>query len=179
MHAVVVYESMFGNTHEIAQHIAEGIDTVVDGPVQVLPVHEATEEVIAGSDLVVVGGPTHVHGMSNSRSRAGAVDMAGKDDDLELDPDAEGPGLREWFDGLAAGDGRPAAAFDTRVHGTAFLTGQASKGITKRLHRHGFDVIVEHESFFVDTDNHLEADENERAASWGRAVARAAVQTVR
>ena len=73
------------------------------------------------ADLVVVGGPTHVHGMSSQRSRAGAEDMAAKDDDLDLDPDAYGDGLRDWFEQLAddAGADRLAAAFDTRVHGSS------------------------------------------------------------
>ncbi len=64
-----------------------------------------------------------------------------------------------------------AAAFDTRVHASTLVTGQASKGIAKRLHRHGFDTIVEPESFFVDKHNHLEPDEAERATAWGRTLA--------
>lgn len=179
MRAVVVYESMFGNTHAVAQYIAEGIDTVGDGSTAVLAVGDATAEALADADFLVVGGPTHVHGMSSARSRDGAADQASNDPDLDLDPDAEGPGLRDWFDGIADGNGRPAVAFDTRVHATTLLTGQASKGIAKRLRRHGYDVIVDNESFFVDTSNHLEADEAERATAWGRAVARAARQTDR
>jgi hypothetical protein len=114
--------------------------------------------------------------MSSSRSRAGAVAMAEQDDELELDPDASGESLREWFDGLpdAAGDGRTAAAFDTRVHGSTLLTGQASKGIAKRLRSHGFDLVVDGESFFVDKSNHLEPGEVDRATAWGHRVAEAA-----
>jgi hypothetical protein len=169
MAALVVYESMFGNTHLIADRIGAGLgdDTTV------VSVHDATAELVADADLVVVGGPTHVHGMSNSHSREGARDMAGKDPDLELDPDAEGLGLRDWFKELPeAADGARAAAFDTRVHATALVTGQASKGITKRLRAHGFEVVVAPESFFVDKDNHLEPDEAERAEAWGRDLAR-------
>jgi hypothetical protein len=169
MRAVVVYESMFGNTHVIADHIADGLRSALD--TTTVPVHEATEELIGSVDLLVVGGPTHVHGMSSERSRSGAVDMADKDDELHLDPDAEGPGLRDWFDELPDGRHGNAAAFDTRVHASTFVTGQASKGIAKRLHRHGFDTIVEPESFFVDKQNHLEPEEAERATAWGRALA--------
>lgn len=57
----------------------------------------------------------------------------------------------------ATSRGHLAAAFDTRVHASALLTGQASKGITKRLRTHGFDLVVDGESFFVDKSNHLEA----------------------
>lgn len=174
MRALVVYESMFGNTHAVAQHIAEGIEA--SGGVTVLAVHDATAEQIASADLVVVGGPTHVHGMSRKTSRSSAVEMAAKDEALELDPDAYGEGLREWFDDLAddVGAGRVAAAFDTRVHGSTMLTGQASKGITKRLRSHGFDLVVEGESFFVDKSNHLEAGEIDRATAWGQQLAEAA-----
>ena len=169
MHAVVVYESMFGNTHVIADHIAEGLRSRLE--TTVVAVQDATDDVVAGADLLVVGGPTHVHGMSSHRSREGAKEIAAKDDDLELEPDAEGPGLRDWFDGLADGRSGHAAAFDTRVHATAILTGQASKGIAKRLRRHGFDLVAEPESFFVDKENHLEPDEAERAEAWGRSLA--------
>lgn len=172
MGAVVVYESMFGNTHTIAERIGDGIRTVMEATV--VAVGDATGEVVGGAELLVVGGPTHVHGMSSARSRSGAVERAETEDDLDLDPDAEGPGLRDWFQQLADGDGRPAAAFDTRVHATSLMTGQASKGIGKRLKSHGYHLIVERESFFVDTTEHLEDGEAERAQAWGRAVAQAA-----
>lgn len=177
MRAIVVYESMFGNTHAVAQHVAAGIDTV--GEATVVSVHDATAAMLAGADLVVVGGPTHVHGMSSERSRAGAVEQAEQDDDLELDPDAMREGLRDWFDGLVgdAGSGRVAAAFDTRVHASPLLTGRASKGISKRLRTHGFELLDEGESFFVDKKNHLEPGEATRATEWGRSVAKAAAQT--
>jgi len=60
------------------------------------------------------------------------------------------------------------------VHGSALLTGHASKGITKRLRSHGFELVADGESFFVDKSNHLEAGEAERATAWGRTVAEAA-----
>jgi len=170
MRALVVYESMFGNTHAVAEHIAEGIDAVAT--TTVVSVHDATSKMLAKADLVVVGGPMHVHGMSSTRSREGAEDIAAKDGDLDLDPDAYGEGLREWFDHLAdhAGVDRRAAAFDTRVRASTLLTGQASKGIAKRLRAHGFEVAVDAQSFFVDKSNHLESGEAERATAWGRAV---------
>jgi hypothetical protein len=172
--ALVVYESMFGNTHAVAQHIAEGIDAIATATV--VSVHEARPDVLSDTDLVVVGGPTHVHGLSSARSRAGAEAMAAKDDELDLDPDAYGDGLRDWFDQLPddAGSGRLAAAFDTRVHGSTLLTGQASKGIARRLRSHRFDVIIDGESFFVDKSNHLETGESDRATEWGRLVVEAA-----
>jgi Flavodoxin len=172
MRALVVYESMFGNTHVIADHIATGLSSRFD--TTAVGVHDASVEFVESADVVVVGGPTHVHGMSSERSRDGAREMAAKDDGLHLDPDAEGPGLRDWFDLLPEHLHGRAAAFDTRVHATTLVTGQASKGIAKRLRRHGFELLVEPESFFVDRSNHLEPDEAARAEAWGRSVAEAA-----
>lgn len=166
MRTVVVYESMFGNTHEVAERIAEGLG----GDVTVLPVGEAIGTILQDIELLVVGGPTHVHGMSRPTSRHSASQQAATDDDLDLEPDAEGPGLREWFDGLPANSGH-AAAFDTRVDASAWLTGRASKGIAKRLARHGFDLTVDPESFCVDKENHLLDGEAERAVEWGRHLA--------
>ncbi len=174
MRALVVYESMFGNTHAVAQHIAEGIAMIFD--TTVVSVHDATPALTTGAALVVVGGPTHVHGMSSARSRAGAADQAAHDGDLDLDSDAFGTGLRDWFDDLAdqAGADHLAAAFDTRVRASALLTGQASRGIAKRLRAHQFDLVVDGGSFFVDKSNHLEDGEVDRATEWGHAVAKAA-----
>jgi hypothetical protein len=174
MRALVVYESMFGNTHAVAQHIAEGMESVLE--TTVVSVHDATPAMTAEAGLVVVGGPTHVHGMSSARSRAGAEDMAAHDDDLHLDPDAYGAGLRDWFEALAddVGADHRAAAFDTRVRASTLLTGQASKGIAKRLRTHRFGIVIDGESFFVDKSNHLEPGEADRATEWGRAVAESA-----
>ena len=84
MRAVVVYESMYGNTHAIADHIATGLRDRFD--TSVVSVDAATADVLVDADLIVVGGPTHVHGMSSATSRRGAAEAAEKDDDLELDP---------------------------------------------------------------------------------------------
>ncbi len=171
MKAVVVYESMYGNTHHVATAIGDGLAPAVD--VLVVPVHEAEPDVLECADMVVVGGPTHVHGMSRASTRKAAVDAAQKEEDLELDPDAEGPGLREWFAGLAP-IAVPGAAFDTRMHGPLALTGRASKGITKRLRHLGSPVLADPESFLVTKDNHLEDDEERRAREWGARLGRIA-----
>ena len=55
MKAVVVYESMYGNTHLIADAIGEGVGTA--HTVHVVPVAKATRELVDRADLVVVGGP--------------------------------------------------------------------------------------------------------------------------
>ena len=78
--------------------------------------------------------------------------------------------LLEWFGSL--GDYRVrAAAFDTRMHGPAALTGQAAKGVTRLLRQHGFDVVAEPESFLVTKQDRLEPQEQDRARDWAAKLA--------
>ena len=169
MRAVVVYESMYGNTHVVADAIGAGLGTAFD--VSVVPVSHADPAALAGADLVVAGGPTHVHGMSRAATRKSAVEAANKPGSpLELEPDALGPGLRDWLGSLGQYPVK-AAAFDTRVHGPAALTGQASKSVARLLRTHGFDVIAEPESFLVTKQGRLEPHEAARAREWGAELA--------
>jgi hypothetical protein len=163
MKAVVVYESMYGNTHIVAEAISNGIADIAD--VVVVPVERATPDLLAGADVVIVGGPTHVHGMTREKTRQAAVEAAHKSEELELDPDALGTGLRDWFD-MLPGFNAKAAAFDTRVAGPAMLTGRASKGIARSLREHGFTLIAEPESFLVTKSNVLVGAEEARAELW-------------
>lgn len=169
MRAMVIYESMYGNTHAIADAIGRGL--AKGSQVTVVPVAEATPELLSEADLVVAGGPTHVHGMSGARSRQAAAEAAHKDGSgLTLEPHAQGPGLRDWFGtvGRIHGGG---AAFDTRIDGPAMLTGRASKAIAKLLDRHGLTEIAPAQSFLVTKDNHLRPGEEDRAEQWGRELA--------
>lgn len=164
MRSLVVYESMYGTTHHVAEAIGDGLRSF--GEVTVASVHLAGPELLDGVDLVVVGGPTHTHGMSHASTRSAAADAVdAPDNDLELDPDAAGDGVREWLESLGATSGK-AAAFDTRVDMAAVLSGRASKGIAKKLHAHGFDLIAPPESFLVTKDTHLEPGEDDRARAW-------------
>ncbi len=169
MRAVVVYESMYGNTHQVADAIGAGLRTSFD--VSVVPVAEVSPAVLADADLVVVGGPTHAHGMSRASTRKAAVDAAKKPaGGLKVEPHARGPGLRDWFGSLGHYSLK-AAAFDTRVHGPAALTGRASKGVTRLLRAHGFDVVAKPESFLVTRRDRLEPQETTRARDWGAKLA--------
>jgi Flavodoxin domain len=171
MNALVMYESMYGNTHHIASAIADGLRPIY--AVTVLPVEGVDREQLGDIDLLVVGGPTHGHGMSRPSTRKAAVDAAEEPaSDLAVEPDAEGPGLREWFDRMGRLD-TSAAAFDTRVAMAPVLTGRASKGIARKLRHGGATLVVEPESFLVTKDNHLEPGEEERARAWGSDLASA------
>jgi hypothetical protein len=171
MRTLVVYESMYGNTHKIADAIAEGLRP--QSQVRCLPVGHAVADDVAWADLVIVGGPTHAREMSTPTSRASAVEGAAKPDgwsEIQLEPDAQGIGVREWLDAVDGG-GKPAAAFDTRAHAPAFLVGRASKGIAAGLRSHGFTLVVEPQSFTIDTHQRLRSGETERATGWGADVA--------
>ncbi len=172
MRAVVVYESVYGNTHAVAEAIGKGIGAAdPSGEVQVMPVGSATPEVIAAADLVVVGGPTHARGMTRTMSRTGAVEKAKEQGREEiLDPDAEGEGLREWFDALGQVAGTPATAFDT--HGEpVLLAGGAARGIGKRLRKHGFTLVADPQGFVVEgMEGPMRDGELNKAEAWGHAL---------
>lgn len=172
MRALVVYESMYGNTHTVAIDIAAGLRATHD--VTLVPVTRATEELVAAADLLVVGGPTHMHGMSSAASRRSAAESARKKGSgLTMDPDADGPGLHAWL-GAISGRDKLAVAFDTRLSGSPLVTGRASRGISRLLARRGCRLIAAPESFLVSKKNTLHAGEAERASSWGATIGEAA-----
>lgn len=165
MKALVVYESMYGNTAAVGQAIAASLAAhgleVRGGSVMDVEPADAEQ-----ADLLVVGGPTHVHGMSRSGTRRTAAD----DKRNSYAHPTMAPGLREWIDGLSQGTGRLAAAFDTRIDKPVILTGSAAKGVGRRLERHGFRLVVEPECFLVSTDNSLLEGEIDHATTWGKEI---------
>ena len=165
MRALVVYETMYGNTREIADSIADGLRAGYE--VTVVPMAEATAELVAGADLLVAGAPTHMHGLSTIVTRQMAARAAAKDgSELRLDPDAGGPGLPEWLNSLGRHDGL-AAAFDTRISSVSVITGRASRAIARLLKRHGYRLVAAPESFLVSWETRLLDGEAERARQWG------------
>lgn len=168
MRALVVYESMYGNTRHIAEAIAEGLGG--EGVAKLVPVAEAADLDVVDCDLLVVGGPTHVHGMSRESTRHEAEEAAMvAADDLPLEPNATLTGVRDWLESLPERTGR-AVAFDTRVDAMPLLTGRASKGITKLLRRAGYEIVADPESFLVDKETHLIPGEQDRARRWGETL---------
>jgi len=170
--ALVVYESMYGNTHAVATDIASGLSAAHE--VTLVPVNRASRVLVAGTDLIVAGAPTHRHGMPTIVSRRVSAETAREPDSgLTMDPDADGPGLRAWLEGLNA-EGVLAAAFDTRLSGMPALTGRASRPIARLLTRRGCRVLLAPESFLVSGQNVLLEGEAMRACSWGAQVGEAA-----
>ncbi|GAA2804711.1 flavodoxin domain-containing protein [Kitasatospora sp. CM 4170] len=173
MHTVIVYESMYGNTREVAHAIAEGVHQAdPEASVDCLPVALADTEMTRTADLLVVGGPTHMHGMSSGLSRRMAATAEAKKEGHEEAAEealetAEGPGLRTWFHQLPKTEpGTHAAAFDTRAD--MRMSGAAAEGIAQRLSRHHYDVVADPEGFIVEeADGPLREGELDRARAWG------------
>lgn len=174
MRAVVVYESVFGNTRAVAEAVADGLRGRID-EVLVVPVGRADDDALAATDLLVVGGPTHARGMSRRSTDQGAVDRATAGGTAaRLQPPDAMPGLREWFAARRSVGPTMGAAFDTRRSGPVWLTGRAAPRIGRRLSRWGCVSVVEPVSFLVSGDDHLLPGESERARAWGTHVAKAA-----
>lgn len=163
MRALIVYESMFANTERIAKAIAEGMGP--DADPEVVNVDDAPEE-LSGVDLLVVGGPTHVHGMTRPSTRKAAAEQA------TGDVRSHG-GVREWLTTVKPSAGLRAAAFDTRVDKPRWLTGSAAKGEAKALKRNHIKLVAAPESFYVTgaTPPELADGEVGRASAWGTRLA--------
>ena len=175
MRALVVHESMFGNTRTVAERIADGLRPTMQ--TTVVRVADATADMVDEADLLVVGGPTHAHSLSRRSTRKGAADMLTKEPELALEPGYDGIGIREWLETMVEAHPGFAAAYDTRIDAPPALTGRASKGAARRLRKLGFELLTEPESFLVDKHSHLIDGEADRAEKWGAALAARVHQT--
>lgn len=152
MRTVVVYDTKFGNTAKIAESIARGAG--VRGRVTIMDTAEASTALTERPDLLIIGGPTQRRGAS--------------------------PAVRGFVGALPASlRGVPAATFDTRYRGAAWLMGSAAAEAAKRLGNVGARLAAPPESFFIARRGPLEAQgleagELERAEAWGRGVGAAA-----
>ena len=162
MRALVVYESMFGNTQAIAEAIAEGLSERI--PVEALEVSVAPTRIDDDVALLIVGGPTHAFGLSRPRTRQDAARQATQG------LVSRGLGLREWLTSLEGPAGVAAATFDTRI-AKPRLPGSAARAAEKQLRRRGFRLITPAESFYVEgTLGPLGAGERERSRRWGETL---------
>ena len=163
MKALVVYESMFGNTEQVAGAVArglrlEGVDTAL------VEVGAAPDEVGPDLDLLVAGGPTHAFGMSRTSTRQDAVAKGAP-------PERAAGGLREWLASvrLAPGHSAAFAAFDTRVTKVRWLPQAAGPSAARAARHRGLETLVKPVGFLVDDfSGPLVAHELERAVAWGR-----------
>jgi flavorubredoxin len=163
MRALVVYESMFGNTQAVASAVAQGLSGRME--VDLVEVGEAPTSFDA--DLVVAGGPTHAFSMSRANTRQSAAEQADGGGIV-----SRGRGLREWLD--EAGPNlrdKPVTTFDTKVMKVR-LSGSAAKAVQKRLRRFGARIVSPAHNFNVlGTTGPLGDGELARARQWGAELA--------
>ena len=145
MNVVILCDSKFGNTQQLAEAMRVALT-----PAHTVEVKPATDGIvdIAAIDVLLVGGPTHAHGVSQPLKEA-----------LKALPDGSLKGKR-------------AAAFDTRFRMNRLLTGSAAVSAGKLLKHTGVRAVAPAESFFVtrETPPTLDPGELERAAAWAREV---------
>lgn len=158
--ALVVYESMFGNTEQVAHAVAGGLADHLD--VQVLEVAQAPTPIVDLLDLVVVGGPTHAFSMSRTGTREDARRQGATQGEAST-------GIREWLTHLHAGPhSELVATFDTKVGKVRHLPGSAAPAAGKVVKKLGYTPVAKAESFYVvDVEGPLVEGELARARSWG------------
>ena len=167
MKALVVFESMFGNTKDVATAVEHGLSGTMD--VQLVRV-DSSVKLADDIDLVVVGGPTHAFSMTRPQTRADAVKKGAQND-------AAASGIREWLAALPVGQpSMRVATFDTRVEKVRHLPGSAAHKAAKVAGRLGYGAATSPESFYVrDTTGPLLAGEVERAHAWGERLGQTTV----
>jgi hypothetical protein len=162
MQAVVVYESLWGNTAAVARAIAEGI-----GPeARAISTTEASGAAIADADLIVAGAPVLAFSLPSGKIRESIRANPGK---APAPPDLSHPSLRSWLDALPKGHGR-SAAFETRIW---WSPGGATLAILRGLESAGYRPVGKGQRFIV-TGRYgpLRDGELERARLWGAELAR-------
>jgi len=175
MNALVVYESMFGNTRAIARAIGEGIAGSGSGIEAMARNVADTDPDALEVDLLVVGGPTHMRRMTSPRTRemrarSGAKAPGSWATDKEHWESAVLVGVREWLARLPrAPEGGQAAAFDTRLAYVPVVG--AGPQIVLGLRSRGYRVDERPRCFFVESpQGPLRPGEHERAVAWGAAL---------
>lgn len=165
MKAVIVYESIFGNTKKVAEAVAIGIGGRYE--VTLVEVGEANDNTLDGIDLLVVGGPTHVWSMSRGLTRMVAKRQ------MDREPISKGLGVRNWLPKLQRVEQIPAAAFDTAFR----RKGSAARGIASRLRRRGYRLVASPEQFYIlsDMSGPLLEGELKRATEWGQGLTEIAI----
>jgi hypothetical protein len=164
MKAVVVYESLWGNTAAIAGAIAEGI-----GPeARALPADQADPSSLAGADLVVAAAPLLGFKLPTESMRDGIRKNPGRP---PAPPDLSHPSLRSWLEKLPQGSCRY-AAFETRLR---LSPGSATGEIAEAFERAGYRPATDAKRFIVKGKfGPLKDGELEKARAWGAELAQAA-----
>jgi len=153
--ALIVYDSVFGNTEQIAKAIGDSLADLTS--TEVVKVSEAKLEQLQGTGLLIVGSPTRAF-----KPTKAIVDFL----------------IQVPSNGLK---GINVAAFDTRVNtedvnsrilnGFVRIFGYAAKPIADKMQKKGGNLVLPPEGFFVkDNEGPLKDGELERAAKWAITV---------
>ena len=155
MKTLIVFDTVFGNTEQVARAIGAALPASAGA--EVVHVGDAAKELPAGTGLLIVGSPTRAF-----RPTEGTV---------------------RYLKSLPAGGlkGVKVAAFDTRMDvkevDSKILTfmvsifGYAAKPIADRLVKKGGSLVLAPEGFFVKaSEGPMKDGELERAAEWAKKV---------
>lgn len=157
MRAIVVYESLWGNTAAVARAIAEGIGSGA----RALSTAQATGAAIAGADLIVAGAPVLGFRLPTDKMLKTIGASAGRE---RVAPNLSQPSMRSWLDALPKGNGR-SAVFETRLK---ISPGRATGAIARGLEGAGYRPIAKAQRFIVKGKyGPLRDGEVERAKAWG------------
>jgi hypothetical protein len=165
--AVVVYESIWGNTAAVAAAIADGL-----GPgARAISTDEATAEAIADADLIVAGAPVLGFSLPTEKMLDGIRANPGFG---APPPKLSLPSMRSWLVGATRAT-KPerlplVAAFET---GLRWSPGSAANSILKELGAAGFRPLDRGRRFVV-TGKYgpLRRGEVDRAREWGTELVR-------
>lgn len=146
MNALIVYDSMYGNTETIARAIAEG----VTGNAKIIKADNAGLSDMDNIDLLIVGSPTQ-GGRYTKTIEAFLNDISGK----------------------IQGDTK-IAVFDTRMPSTwVKIFGFAANKLADFFKKEGFDTVVEPAFFMVQSaKGPLVNGEREEATLWAEKLCR-------
>ena len=165
-HALVVFESMFGNTELVARAVADGLEAA-GVPTRVIEVSAAPADLPPSVDLLVVGAPTHAFSLSRPSTRADAVRQG-------ADATRAAIGLREWLESTHPTKDQPVhvAVYDTRASKVRRLPAAAGPSAARLAKRRRFASVDRPVAFLVkDVQGPLIDGELDRASSWGRSLA--------
>jgi flavodoxin len=148
---LIVYDSFFGNTEQIAQAIGSSLGP--NGNVVICRVNDVVPEQLNGLSLLIVGSPTR--GFRPTK------------------------GINEFLDKIPSGRLKniKVLAFDTRISPADVnsrvysvlekIFGYAAKPIAEKLKKKGGNLLAPPEGFYVkDSEGPLKDGELERAADW-------------
>ncbi len=140
MKTLVVYDSLYGNTAQVA----EAIGAAIAGECQILSIDRASASELGSFDLVVVGAPT----------QGGRATEA----------------MQAFLARVPAFEGARVAVFDTRLRARwVKVFGYAAGKITERMESLGATLVTEPEGFIVEgKKGPLAGGELERAGAWAK-----------